>query len=146
MIKKDIQGFYDETGNLVGVFLSARLWQEIGSKINPILEEALLQLKGEKSLQEKTFEVEEVLEPMEDWEKFLAFWDFRYPVEKKVLCKHCGQETEDWTVDSPRKFILKAANLGGLVAFQCQQCKARVLKRHFKDHITYEVKPFIQKG
>lgn len=144
MFKKDIQGFYDEAGNLMGVFFSARLWQEVAPKIDKILEEALSDLQSKALKGEPKIEVC-VQEPMEDWERFLSFWDFRYPVEKRVICKQCGQETEDWTLDKPRKFFLKAANLGGLVSFQCQNCKARVLKRHFKDHITYEAKPFVKR-
>ncbi|MDQ7032145.1 MAG: hypothetical protein Q9M37_05455 [Desulfonauticus sp.] len=141
MIKKDIQGFYDQTGNLIGVFISAKLWEKVAEEIDPILEKALSQLKTPDVCPGQNFSQPPV-EPIEDWENFLKFWDFRYPVEKKVICKNCGLSTEDWTLDSPRKFILKAANLGGLVSFLCTRCQARVIKRHFKDKIQYEVQPF----
>ncbi|SDN84618.1 hypothetical protein SAMN04488516_1094 [Desulfonauticus submarinus] len=146
MIKKDIQGFYDETGNLIGVFVSARLWQEIAADIDSVLEKSLAKLNG-PICSEEAIQTQEALpsEPLDDWETFLKFWDFHYPVEKKVVCEICGQCTEDWTVDSPRKFLLKAANLGGLVSFLCLNCQARIIKRHFKDHITYETTPFVDR-
>lgn len=132
---KDIQGVYDHKGNLIGVIISPKLWQAIEDEVNPIIDKYL-------GVSEEQVPARNVEEPIADWENFLNFWDFRYPVEKKVICHHCGCETSDWTADSPRKFLLKAANIAGLVTFQCLQCKARVIKRHFKDHIEFEVIPY----
>ncbi|WP_457572628.1 hypothetical protein [Desulfovulcanus sp.] len=132
---KDIQGMYDHKGNLMGVFISPKLWQAIEDEVNPIIDKYL----GPSEEQEVAPVMEE---PIADWENFLNFWDFRYPVEKKVVCHHCGSETSDWTTDHPKKFLLKAANIAGLVTFQCLQCKARIIKRHFKDHIKYEAIPY----
>ena len=85
---------------------------------------------------------QDVEEPMQDWRELVQFWDFQYPVDHDVLCGVCGNETSAWELDEPRKFRLTAANLGGLVTFRCQACQAKVLKRHFKDCIKVETKPF----
>ena len=135
---KDIQGLYDHKGNLMGVFISSGLWQAIENEVSPIIDRYL----GVSEGQNRAESAEVIEEPLADWENFLNFWDFRYPVEKSVICRHCGCETSDWTTDSPKKFLLKAANISGLVTFQCLQCKARVIKRHFKDHIKYDVIPY----
>jgi len=143
MFKKDIQGFYNEQGDLLGVYISARLWHKISTDVHPILERALKEISQAKAKKEDELDTSQ--EPLEDWENFLKFWDFRYPVEKKVICQCCGNQTENWQEDYPRKFILTAANLGGLVSFFCTKCKARVIKRHFKDKIVYETTPFVQR-
>lgn len=132
---KDIQGLYDHKGILIGVFISSKLWHAIEEEVSPIIDKHL-----GSSEENETVQVME--EPIEDWENFLKFWDFRYPVEKNVVCDNCGAETSDWTADTPKKFLLKAANIAGLVSFQCLQCKSRIIKRHFKDHIKYEIIPF----
>jgi len=85
----------------------------------------------------------EIAEPLGDWRDLVAFWDFKYPVDLDVKCTLCGNETSDWEHDAPRKFQLTAANLGGLVTFRCLGCQAKIMKRHFKDTIKVEVKPFI---
>ena len=36
-----------------------------------------------------------------------------------MACETCGASTEDWQADEPRKFTLAAANMGGLLAFEC---------------------------
>ncbi|MCA1944471.1 MAG: hypothetical protein LDL30_04190 [Desulfovibrio sp.] len=84
-------------------------------------------------------------EPMEDWEALLQYWDFAYPPDRIALCDCCGARSEDWLADQPRKFVLKAAAFSGLVNFECQQCKARVVKRHFKDKYKFECKPFAER-
>ena len=85
---------------------------------------------------------EQLPEPLADWATLQEFWDFPYPVDTDVVCGQCGSSTSDWQRDEPRKFRLVACNLGGLVRFECQACKARIMKRHFKDKITAETRPF----
>lgn len=81
-------------------------------------------------------------EPMQDWLDLVAFWDFPYPVDRDVSCSVCGTSTDNWEQDEPRKFFLTAANLGGLVTFCCATCQAKVMKRHFKDAIKVETRPY----
>jgi hypothetical protein len=83
-----------------------------------------------------------IAEPLQDWRDLVQFWDFPYPVDHDVTCGECGNTTSAWELDEPRKFLLNAANLGGLVTFRCQVCQAKILKRHFKDCIKVETKPF----
>lgn len=82
------------------------------------------------------------VEPLQDWQALVEFWGFNYPVDLDVACPLCGNQSADWQQDEPRKFQLTAANLGGLVAFRCLGCQAKVIKRHFKDCIKIEAKPF----
>ncbi|MFW5730724.1 MAG: hypothetical protein ACOCV7_03660, partial [Desulfonatronovibrionaceae bacterium] len=134
MFKSDsVQPVYNEQGHLLGVYISAQVWLEHQTSLEEVL------FSG--STPARSRPVSEPVEPMSDWEQFLSFWDFNYPVEKEVRCEHCGESTPDWTADHPRKFVLKAASLGGLVAFQCASCSYRVSKKHFKDHICYECTP-----
>lgn len=129
-----IQPVYNERGNLLGVYISAEVWLKHQTSLEAVL------FAGSPGAHAAP--APEPREPMSDWEQFLSFWDFNYPVEKVVKCDHCGESTQDWTADDPRKFVLKAASLGGLVAFQCANCSYRVSKKHFKDHICYECTPY----
>lgn len=132
MFNNQVQPLYNETGKLMGVCIAADKWFENEKELEAIL------FPGQLS----QGSAEAPAEPLKDWDVFLSYWDFNYPEEKKVKCDNCGSSTEDWTQDDPRKFILKAANIGGMVSFQCQQCNYRVTKKHFKDHICYECTPF----
>jgi hypothetical protein len=124
-----ITRLFDEQGKLLGVFIAAELW----SKLEPELAAYLpASVPAEKPAPP---------EPLADWATLLEFWDFPYPVDTDVTCGQCGSSTVDWERDEPRKFRLVACNLGGLVRFECQACKARIMKRHFKDKITVETKP-----
>ncbi len=134
IINKEVQPLFEETGNLHGVYISASKWFENKNEL-----ESILFPQHGSNVDRRSGEMPE---PMKDWDNFFSYWDFNYPEEKNVLCKNCGSHTEDWTVDEPRKFKLKAANLGGQVSFQCQQCQCRVTKKHFKDHICYEYSPY----
>jgi len=120
---------FDEQGNLLGVFLAAELWKKVEPVLAPYLPSAV------------PAAAPVLPEPLTDWATLQEFWDFSYPVDTDVQCPECGNETSDWQRDDPRKFRLVACNLGGLVRFECQGCKARIMKRHFKDKITVEVKP-----
>lgn len=133
-LNKDVQPLYNEKGLLQGVFIAANKWFENKSELEAVLfSQGSAHPKAGAGLNE---------EPLKDWETFLSYWDFNYPVEKIVQCKNCGSCTDDWTLDDPKKFRLKAANLGGLVSFLCVECQHRVTKKHFKDHICYECSPF----
>ncbi|GAB7079462.1 hypothetical protein [Megalodesulfovibrio paquesii] len=87
----------------------------------------------------------EPAEPLKDWETLLQYWDFAYPPDRVVTCGNCGVATDDWMADEPRKFKLKAATFSGLVNFECLHCRARILKRHFKDKYKFEFKPFAER-
>ncbi len=132
---KEITPLYNENGSLQGVYISANKWFEKEAEL-----EALLFSK--ESAHSETKKSVLRAEPTKDWELFLSYWDFNYPVEKVVKCENCGAHTENWTEDEPKKFRLKAANIGGMVSFLCVKCKYRVTKKHFKDHICYECRPF----
>ncbi len=122
---------YDAEGALHGILLSPELWRAAGPRLEPVLNAALAQLEPQAAFQE----------PLEDWESFLQYWDFKYPVEASVSCKICGASTEDWQEDPKHPFVLKSAQLGGLVVFLCKSCGAIVRKKHFKDHVCFEASP-----
>ena len=124
-----IMPIFAEDGDLYAVLLSKELWN---------LVEAAVRSQG-RSLLEKI--EPEPVEPMEDWTCFKDYWDFRYPYNAEVHCDSCGSASSDWEKDSPRKFRLKTASMGGLVGFECLSCGSRVLKRHFKDKCVFECRP-----
>ncbi|GAU08457.1 hypothetical protein DPF_1167 [Desulfoplanes formicivorans] len=115
---------------MFGMFISPELWAAIHKDVQPIIDRYL----------EKTRTP--LPEPMDDWNRLMDFWDFAYEVDMDVTCDLCGNTTQDWQADDPRKFRLKAANIGGLTCFECLACKARVTKQHFKDKITCFCTPF----
>lgn len=122
---------YDRHGNLHSITISSELWNRVSRKVAPILENAL----------DAMYPPVEVAEPLDDWESFKEFWDFRYPFNAEVQCNCCGVKTEDWEHDEAKPFRLTNANLGGLLVFRCKACGATVRKKHFKDHICYEHTP-----
>ncbi|MBS3778884.1 MAG: hypothetical protein KGY41_00670 [Desulfovermiculus sp.] len=132
--RSGVQTLSSGTGQAVGVFIPIELWTEVQAEVLPLLQVAWERLHGG---QQKV----EPAEPIDDWKLLLDHWDFKYPVERKVACGHCGQTTDNWQEDLPRKFVLKSASLGGLVTFECQVCQSRVIKRHFKDGIKEETTP-----
>jgi len=118
----------DAKGQPQGVFLEEEMWQHV--------------CKHVLALVEKLYPSEEVLvEPMADFALLEKYWDLRYELPTDVNCDACGSTTADWQADDPRKFILRAANMGGLLSFQCVGCKSRVTKRHFKDKVTVTCTP-----
>lgn len=123
---------YDQNNQLYGVLLSPEFWEEAKSVLMPLLEK-------------KSAALEEAPEPVKDWKMLLDYWDFQYPPDTRVECEHCGNVTEDWMNPEGKTFRLKAANLGGLVNFQCLNCRSRVIKRHFKDHYRFECHPYASK-
>ncbi|MDY7000449.1 MAG: hypothetical protein SVS15_01540 [Thermodesulfobacteriota bacterium] len=126
---KQLKSLYDRRGRLFGVLIGPKLWSKVEDKIRPILEDALDTHVAPKP------------EPLQDWQDLKSYWDFKYPVDTDVCCEVCGNETQNWEEDEPRLFKLKACNIGGLVCFECQKCKARITKRHFKSHIAVETLP-----
>ncbi|WP_419786201.1 hypothetical protein [Pseudodesulfovibrio sp.] len=125
-----IHELFDKDGNPIGALLSAEAWAAVRDDVLAKLGVAEQAAPPEKP------------EPTRDWESLQEYWDFDYPVDTDVACDECGNSTEDWAADDPRKFRLTAANLAGLVSFQCQNCRAKVVKKHFKDTITTECTPF----
>ena len=123
-----IQEFYDKNGKMQYVLISAELFAKLQPAISKIV-------TNKREQPEKP-------EPINDWDTLLQFWDFQYPADYDVACGCCGSATENWQNDDPRKFKLVAASLGGLVTFTCQNCKAKIMKRHFKDEIAVECTPF----
>ncbi|HMB31488.1 MAG TPA: hypothetical protein VKN82_06670 [Desulfohalobiaceae bacterium] len=134
MINKDklMQDLYDRDGQLMGVWISAPLWHQIENRVEKELQNALTSLQGEAP-------AKDIKEPLADWDLLKKYWDFKYPVDMDVYCEYCGNQTKNWEQDNPRKFLLKAASLGGLVTFQCVHCSSRILKKHFNDHIKVEL-------
>ena len=128
-MSEPITRLFDDQGKFLGVFIAAELW----TRLEPSLA-AHLPASGPVA-------APPLPEPLADWSALLQSWDFAYPVDTDVRCELCGNSTGDWQKDEPRKFRLRACNLGGLVRFECQACKARIMKRHFKDKITVEIKP-----
>ena len=126
--KLDYTTLYDDQGTLFGVLVSPALWEQLKEQAD--------------SLTGRGSEPEPLPEPLQDWENLKASWDFKYPVDTDVHCDVCGASTEDWQQDAPRKFLLKTANFTGIVCFQCLNCRAKILKRHFTDKITVEAQPY----
>ncbi|MFP4257718.1 MAG: hypothetical protein ACLFRE_01845 [Desulfovermiculus sp.] len=129
--RSGVQTLYSGSGDEVGVYIPADVWAEVKSEVLPCLQKAQKRLQGMKHQ----------AEPIQDWELLVSNWDFRYPVNREVVCGQCGSSTSNWEEDDPRKFRLKAASLGGLVVFECQKCRSRVTKRHFKDTMKMETTP-----
>ncbi|PTN36524.1 hypothetical protein [Desulfonatronum sp. SC1] len=122
MSSNDIIHAFDAQGKPLGVFIPFALWEQLDQKTR-------------NALERPTAKFQEIKEPIGDWEMLVSCWDFPYPVDTDVHCRLCDNQTQDWQQDNPRKFLLKAANLGGLVSFECAQCQARIRKNHFKDAI-----------
>ena len=120
---------FDKDGNKIGVLITADLWSQIKPHIKQFL--------PAEAPKERP-------EPIGEWETLKEYWDFPYPVDTDVHCELCGTRTEDWEKDQPRKFRLMSCNLGGLVSFQCAECKARIVKKHFKDEITVECTAYVE--
>ena len=118
---------YDSSGELYAVLLSADFWSRNRHKLEPLF----------LSMIE---EVEPVVrpEPLQEWDEFKAYWDFKYPFCADVTCGNCGTRSEDWLSDPAKPFRLKSAQLGGLVVFHCTHCGATVRKKHFKVHVRFE--------
>lgn len=127
---KGVHELYDKEHNFLGVFVEPDVWIKIKEDLKKILQKHGL-IRQEP----------QIVEPLEDWELFKKCWDFKYPYDFSVECKNCGNYTENWEIDVPKKFFLTAANVSGLVSFRCGICGAKVVKKHFKDKIVTECIP-----
>lgn len=125
-----INELFDKDGNLIGALLSAEAWSAVRNEVN-----TALGIETQSTVQEMP-------EPLNDWETLKDYWDFPYPVDYDVHCDNCDNATEDWSKDDPRLFRLTSANLAGLVSFKCMACQAKIVKKHFKDEIKTECTPF----
>ena len=123
---QDILYLYDAKGTLCGVQLSPALWERAKSHIFTI---------------QAPQPAAETSEPLSAWEEFKLYWDFKYPFCANVECLHCGARCDDWERDPARQFRLRTANLGGLLVFRCTVCGAGIRKKHFKDHMVFEMTP-----
>lgn len=118
----------DAKGKPEGVFIEEEMWQHVCQHVLSVVE--------------KLYPAEDaIVEPMADLQLLEKYWDLRYELPTEVACETCGAATADWKADDPRKFMLRAANMGGLLAFQCVSCKSRITKRHFKDKVTVTCAP-----
>jgi hypothetical protein len=129
----DFQEIFDASGSPLGAFLGPDAWALVREIVLARFASAPASVPASAPLPE---------EPLTDWRELVQFWDFKYPVDLDVACPLCGNTSADWEHDEPRKFLLTAANLGGLVSFRCLGCQAKVIKRHFKDVIKVEARPF----
>ena len=118
-----IRYLVDAQGKAQGVFLEEEMWQRVCSHVLAELEKLFPSETGPA-------------EPLADLALLEKYWDFCYDLPTDVACDICGASSPDWQADEPRKFILRAANMGGLLSFQCVSCKARVTKRHFKETLA----------
>jgi len=125
-----INELYDKDGNLIGALLSAEAWNHVKDTVLPAL-------GVEVTPTEKP-----ISEPISEWEMLKEYWDYPYPPDMDVACENCGNETDDWSADDPRRFYLTSANLAGLVSFKCTKCQAKILKKHFSKEIRTECVPF----
>ena len=128
---KDILYLCDESGEVFAVQLSMDVWHKVEAHVTKAL-------KADSASDGPPLKPE----PIADWNTLTDYWDFKYPVNQQVQCDTCGETTENWLEDEPRKFWLTACNLGGLMAYRCLKCKAKVTKRFFKDKFTFESVPF----
>lgn len=128
-----IRYLVDAQGRPQGVVLDEELWNQVCDHVHGVLR--------------RLFPAEPVIaEPMADYDLLEKYWDFRYEMPTDVSCEVCGASTANWREDEPRKFMLRAANMGGLLAFQCEACKSRITKRHFKDKVTVTCTPHVARS
>ncbi|MBD5538641.1 MAG: hypothetical protein HDQ94_01375 [Desulfovibrio sp.] len=118
----------DERGNIVAVQLPVALWERVKDA---------LPADGTPS----PAGVNAAAEPLEGFEDFLRYWDFRYPYDPAVSCPHCGAHVADWRTAPGHPFQLANANLGGLLVFHCKGCGATIRQKHFRDHVALESTP-----
>jgi hypothetical protein len=135
--KVHFQPVYDQDKNLLGIFLSPELWVKAQKIISLAIDKALEELDP--------LSVKLPPEPIKDWEVLAQYWDYQYPLPMDVTCEHCGSSTQDWQKDEPRKFRLRSATLGGLANFECQACRSRIIKKHFKHKVDVTCQPFVEK-
>jgi len=129
-VNKDtaIRYVVDAKGKPEGVFIEEEMWQHVCQHVLAVVE--------------KLYPSEDtIVEPMADLQLLEKYWDLRYELPTDVACETCGASTADWKADEPCKCMLRAANMGGVLEFQCVSCKARRTKRQFKDKVTVTCTP-----
>jgi len=132
------QPFYDQNKKCIGVWLSPELWAKTQRALTPIIDKALEEIDPARA--------PEVPERTQDWDTLTEYWDFKYPLPTDVHCEHCGAHTEDWRKDEPRVFKLRSATIAGLANFECLRCKARIVKKHFKNKVDVQCHPYVDKA
>jgi hypothetical protein len=125
---KDNAYLHDECGKLCAVQLSPGLWDKVGALVLSAVEAPVAVSP-------------ELPEPLEKWEEFKRYWDFKYPFSADVRCLHCGMSSGDWEHDPAHPFRLLNAHIGGLLVFRCKDCGALIRKKHFTDHAVFEMSP-----
>lgn len=135
--KEHFQPLYDQKRNLIGIWISPDLWQKGEDILSPAVDKALALLSPATEPEQP--------EPLKDLELLKQYWDYSYPLPTDVRCETCGAQTNDWQTDEPRKFRLRSATLGGLLNFECVQCRSRIIKKHFKKHVDVETRPYVAK-
>lgn len=113
---------HDAAGNLQAVQISPDLWEK---------------LKGFVPVD--TQGVGNTGNDMEAFAEFRSAWSFPYPYEPRVACPVCNNSTSDWQKDAA--FLLKNANIGGMLVFHCQNCGATVRQKFFKSHMDCDFTP-----
>lgn len=128
---KRIFQVHDQKGDLVALqipvdMIPEILWQKLAPEVK---RPEKIQVKSEKP------------EPIEAFEEFLQYWNFRYPYSPAVSCPNCQSKTENWREDPAHPFRLANANFGGLLVFHCKSCGATIRQKHFRDHVAFECSP-----
>lgn len=118
----DIAYLYDAAGKLVAVQISADLWQRLEPLAGRVMQAA-------------------EADDLAAFAEFLETWTFPYAYRPGVVCPGCHAATEDWQKDSARPFILKNANIGGLLVFGCRSCGGTVRQKYFRSHMECEYTP-----
>lgn len=122
-----LQYITDIKGNVASVIIPWPLWEKIEPKVRNLL-----------TIEAKPQEVEQAAGPLADFEELMKFWDFKYPYCPAVACPHCGASVENWREDPSHAFILKNANVGGLLVFYCRACGTTIRQKHFHRHVAVE--------
>lgn len=121
---KHILKLYDAQGILKAVQISPELWQ--------LLQPTVAALSTTREPQQPK------PHDLAGFAEFEAAWNFPYAYVPEVKCP-CGAQTPDWRKDEA--FLLRSANLGGLLVFHCNACRGTVRQKYFKDHVAYEFSP-----
>lgn len=119
----EIAYLYDAAGNLLAVQISPALWQCL------------------QAFAEAAPPAPQAEDDLAAFHEFLDAWNFRYAYDPAVRCPACNAQTSDWRNDAGRPFILKNANIGGLLVFACRNCGATVRQKFFKTHMACEHTP-----
>lgn len=129
-MKQGLQFVHDASGALLAVQIPASVWQKCRSEIERHLDHP----DDSGPLAKNPHNLEEFAE-------FMSAWTFPYQYTPEVRCPGCDAATSDWQNDAAQPFLLKGANLGGLLVFACRGCGGTVRQKYFKDHVACEFTP-----